>query len=1126
MRKQVRLSALLISAISLATVPAATTLVVADTPLPAAAIPLGVSQLAQSLVAPLSQSLAPATSAPLRVALVSSGVDAGALPKSLGGQLSFYGSGGDPVGYGTYAASEILQLAPRAAITSIGVYPNGKFDAAWQNGALSWVTQNVSKFDVVLCALPPSELLDPISAEMAAGTWNDVADAIADSPLAGSGGPVLGAPLSGGLRGEQARSTDGASARLIGGFSDLVTAWDAARADIQKIDAAGVAVVSPAGDLGPNPQTVFGLANLPEVVAVGGYDGSSVSATSSAGPSIDGHVKPDLIAPTSLVGLMPAASALAKDLKARGLLDPSLEPTWSAGEAPTKARSRLDSTVTSATVVAVAMAGMNAGGVHDVSLQRGALTAASVPLRGVPVWRQGGGLLRVLPDAAFARGHTLFRGHLDLGQEPASGAWTAAVDTAQGSAQSAATHLTDWMGVGADARPTLAGDGATPPVTASVGNRGVTVTVAPGVLGSDSYQGGVFCGYTDVALPGSSQSADPGVDAHGIPDGTEQLPTCLVKGSRLTAHSFFIHALDAESETWSLLPSLPPGAGLLDRPLSMLPIDPLDVRIYTQVTDRGGNAHFPNIVPGYYHIKEFSDYGSPLTQTVTDVRTGRAVTQATDIGENPGYQAMDALVLTPACPDQIPSASQDTPDVCSENTLDAAFGASNVRYDRFTQTYVVTAGPISFNVVFDHFKKVIGVGVSSRYIDLLTPGDFRFVSSSLGDATKLGVLDRLPGTQVPVWSFAPAASPSPANPTGAGSECMQATLNPLAVVGQNQWGTVGVASMPFNMTTPNYKMHMSLNFSYDLTNALVIPVVQVGDELSVGVVSSTGDLSLQDLTGGRLPDLRTVQARGHSQGVANFEFHHKPRGLSQGTLYLVFVPPADFSSRNLDPSPITAATVCDASFELDTWTNALWPATHFPLPNTGIDLSFPNTSDQAGTYGGHAFSVQPNWSAAQMNHPACRLVGNGEVESRVCQDWEVFVHAPKANAAVFDVLGDSRVTALPGLRLAGGRFVDPRRGVQSFSTGLAFKAPTLAALQAGLDASEEFLTNGRFWEDMVLPMSFNATHARGITVQIQDLRPEEPGGVLPRSLAGGADVAPYVPFIAHDAFVETPLSNP
>src|SRR5207248_10544752 len=87
------------------------------------------------------------------------------------------------------------------------------------------------------------------------------------------------------------------------------------RESTAELGKAGIVVVAPAGDLGPAPQSVLGVAGLPEVITVGAADRDGVSPASAGGPSVFGRVKPDLVAPAGIAGLVPEESSLA------GLLD-------------------------------------------------------------------------------------------------------------------------------------------------------------------------------------------------------------------------------------------------------------------------------------------------------------------------------------------------------------------------------------------------------------------------------------------------------------------------------------------------------------------------------------------------------------------------------------------------------------------------------------------------------------------------------------------------------------------------------------------------------------------------------------------------------------------------------------
>ena len=86
---------------------------------------------------------------------------------------------------------------------------------------------------------------------------------------------------------------------------------------------AGIVVVASAGNTGPDPMTIGVPANCPYVIAVGGVsdnftpdDGSDdfLSSFSSTGPTHEGFIKPDVVAPSGHVwGLMPTFARIAQD---------------------------------------------------------------------------------------------------------------------------------------------------------------------------------------------------------------------------------------------------------------------------------------------------------------------------------------------------------------------------------------------------------------------------------------------------------------------------------------------------------------------------------------------------------------------------------------------------------------------------------------------------------------------------------------------------------------------------------------------------------------------------------------------------------------------------------------------
>ena len=363
----------------------------------------------------------------VRLLVVSSGADQATFGDGYGERLTLPG-GEDTVGLGTYATSVLFQVAPKAHVTAVDVYRKGQVHRQAVADALRWAVDHAKDLDAVVLAFPPAALLDP----MAAG-------------LAGSRG--------------RAGADPGSSERVAEGLAD---GWARLREDMRVLTDAGIAVVAPAGDLGPGPQSVLGVAGLPEVVTVGGADRDGVAAASAGGPSVFGRAKPDLVAPAGIAGLVPDGSALA------GLLDlggpagpaPALDlPVPAAGGRP----ALVGSTIPAAAAVAAAAAQLHRDGITDGVTVRGVLNAAAVPLVGVPVWRQGAGRLAEAPRGELARQRPLVPGPADLGPEPAAGRpWTGDVTVLGGAPAGAATlSLTERIttaatGSGRRSRPSMA----------------------------------------------------------------------------------------------------------------------------------------------------------------------------------------------------------------------------------------------------------------------------------------------------------------------------------------------------------------------------------------------------------------------------------------------------------------------------------------------------------------------------------------------------------------------------------------------------------------------------------------------------------------------------------------------
>lgn len=1020
-----------------------------DPPVGARALPASPAESVAATIAEAASADALAALRPpargIRVALISSGVDADALDSTSRERISRPWGTRDAIGYGTYAASVLLEIAD-VHIVSLDAYGAGqRVHPGALAASLDWALAHVSDLDVVLLAVPPHEMLDPISGAMAAGTWREVLDAGADHPVASTDGSLFG--IAFGEAGRAQRQSMPADRRgVVEAFVTATERWSGLREQIRRLESGGVALVAPAGDVGPNLQTILGPASLPEVITVGGFDGRGPSATSASGPSIDGRVKPDLVVSTGVPGRLATGSAIAQGLASSGLLAMLLGDRVDGGSV-----ALLDTTFGSAAVAAAAVGSLHRQGVADVDRQRGALVAASEPLAGVPVWRQGAGVLRFAPDAALARSRPLALGHGDLGAEPAAGRWRVRVPLSAPASGRPSVALSHFAGVGPDGRTYTRPTSDAPPLSARVTERGVEIS-AP--LGEDRYEGGLYCGYTTVPVPTTGAGVAARVVIRGAPEGVEHVPTCLVEGTRLRSFGFYIHDMPAPDLTFALLPALPEGASLLERPFMLLPVDPFHTKLFFAVTGPDGYADFPNVPPGNFLVRLFSDYGSPVVQTVTDSETGEAVRIEGDIGENPSYSSFEALVLSAVG--------------WSEQDLRDRFGTANVTPDAPTGTYWVRVGDRRLRVVLGFLKDKPGASVSSRYVDLLSYEDLDF-ASVLGplDPERIATLPTLKPKSP--WAFGPA----PGDPDG-----VLAAFNPAALV---RGDVLGIARYPFNLTTPNYKAHMSLNFSYELKNAVVGVVVKIGGDVASGMVTPE--------VAARPADLELL---GPTSGVANFEFNMLPQGARTGELYLVFVPSPAVQSTV--PS-VATATVDDLSFELDTWQRVPWPAVF-----------------HEGHGMGHAFSFEPNYSERQMSAPGCRDVSAGGIRSEVCEEWQVLVHSPGDDAATVDVHGGRGVFGVQLRRL--GLYADPRRGVSDFSSELAFVLDEPGVpVELALRLPSRFRTNGRFWEQLVLGREALSRHPGRITVLIVDNLRGRSSGLAPR-VRGGVPVAPYVPFVS------------
>jgi len=1002
----------------------------------------------------------------VRVLLVSSGIEGAAFGDAYAERLSVHG-GGDQVGLGTYAASVLFQLAPEAHVTSVNVYEGDHVHRGKVVQALEFARDHAADLDGVAFAFPPAEVLDPMAAGLASGRWDTLSDA--------AGG---------------------------GQLHQLAENWARLRTLLTEISAAGLTVVAPAGDLGPAPQSLLGVAGLPEVVTVGAHDGRGIAAASASGPSVHGGAKPDLVAPVGLPGLVPEKSSLASVLPEgpppmdRADLDLPFPP---AGGRP----AFIGSTIPAAVGVAAAVAQLRVDGITDAAAVRGVLAAASVPEPGVPVWRQGAGVLREAPTAALAGSRPLIGGPLHLGAEPLTGrAWEAGAAVVGGQVAGTPALSFPW-------RVETAPDGTRQAVDVPDGaprpaplftTAGDTLRLAL-TPGDNPWAPGAWCGYVQVPLAGPGAGGVPEDAGSTVADLVEDLPLCLVEGLALTAFNAYIHDVPAEDLTFALIPTLPPGVSLLAGPLHVLPLDPLHEPVLAGVSGTDGMVRFANVPPAFYVMRQFSDYGAPIVE----VFDGAGVTRARDLGEAATYLGFDALVLPNPCPEKVEDHMETGTD-CHRDHVEARFGPAE--YDPSTARYLVDTPAGRTGVVFDFAKKVAGVGVSSRYVDLLSHEAMAHGSPVSLDDLHGPLPERLGLNLANAWTFSGAGTLSDPEGILATYKGLDLEHDPASVA--------GTSTYPFALATPNYQGTMSLNFRYDIDDALVGVIVQVaGKGPHVTLLTPHGkievphvdpakplavtlrDAALHAKEGeppGPPPQLDPKRLFGAATGQVGLRLNLQPGGASEGTLTFVYLP--------LEPARPASVHLGDLSFEVTTWQRIDWPRAH--LPRDGRMVM------------GHDFTFDSNYRPEQMDHPACRRLTDGELSAEVCENWQVFVHSPVDDAETFELVDTGSGRGFIGeVRTGGGGLYNPHRGVHG-------DREAFAVAGVGLPLGRGVITNGRFWEQLVVPAAVLAAHPGAVKVHIEDNQPGGRSALLDHA-DGPVPLAPYVPFTAWHRHIEAGL---
>lgn len=967
------------------------------------------------------------------IVLISSGVDPAALPLELRSRVLKGNAAAndddltDLVGYGTYAASLIFQLAPEATIRSFSVYDgeivnSTKIIGAFDN-AHALAVKEPGKADAVLFAVPPSELLDPAVALMNIKKWGPALDAMYNFPHKTPDGYIIGVPFDGASWKSYERTMPVEEQLLLLQYRGLAMRWNTLHAKLGYLVNDGVAVIAPAGDTGSEKlQTIFGIANLPEVVTVGGSNGSATSKRSASGPSFGGTepsdpgkrlgltVKPDLVAPTGLVGLLPEASRLAGMLSVDNF---TLEPDWVTSLTTPRevARARADSTMTAATLVAVQMGAMGAKGIRNVAEQRGALRLSVDRLPDEPVWRQGMGRLRGAADKVFdgsgrASG-ALIIDHGDFRLDRVTGDSSAIMHVDNGKPSAIELDVTDF--VHADVKGRNVVDPAAETVAVFTSdvvacsakhalspqsdsqNHADHACVALNVHPTGSARSGLYCGFLEMK---TASSADV------LP-----APTCFIKGMNLTAHADYIADQPADVVTYALVPTIPTGTPL-EHAIMMMPMDPRSValEVYAAITDghlpQGtpptGDAVFNVVLPGYYDVRQMSDYGIPIGEDYVPAGSssgalpvGAPVLEPSaqpgptgDLGIPMAYRGFTALVLPKT---SCTAASQAVPtNATCRKMLEDAFGADQVKDDPETGGYLARGN----RVVFDQAKMTVGTAVASRYIDLIRCSDYKELK---GVTATVG--DKPIAAQNSGWS-ATCLEDDALQPK---DDKLSATLD----ISKTATGAspIGVLDYRFKVAQPNYRYNISVNFSFEAANAAMFVQVIGGktpprDE-SLAMVAGPVKVDPNIATGILNGTVKQVSGRdvfGKGANRANFEFSRvtENRPCDPCVVRFILVP-----APGVDPLAGVAMRIRDLSIRVDTWSTWSWPATTFGTVPAAVP--------------GRSLRLRPALAVLAMDDGCRRLPTKDQAFSAartgevLCEDWAMVFHAPKARATVFDI---------------------------------------------------------------------------------------------------------------------------
>jgi hypothetical protein len=439
----------------------------------------------------------------------------------------------------------------------------------------------------------------------------------------------------------------------------------------------------------------------------------------------------------------------------------------------------------------------------------------------------------------------------------------------------------------------------------------------------------------------------------------------------------------------------------------------------------------------------------------------------------------------------------------SRTSLEKQYGVSQVKDasevkeagDSMCELQLNTQGsPSNFvsteDIYCDPTSFAIGSAVTTRYVDLIRPDDWErcgvIVDATSRDYEAMieGATCGLTGSEPePRWEMETSAEECP-NPL-AGDANLEANYDPKLLPTQIR---VQILHYRFKLPKPNWYANMHLNLTYSSQNTLVSALATTGSGTTLGppaasvLVTPNQGLSIDPSTAAISPSPK--------RGTVTSQLSLWPEGVGDGDLYLVLVP-TSFANTTLTDPLITAKTsLCEVSFEFDTYAKIKPTWTNTSTATLGVDIPRELFTDQLK---GPIGSASTHWTRdgwdPQANAGAGAWVPFAEETETVHSD----IHVPKdwdpdvpftsgtplrpdkvswrvpVRPSTDPPIGEPTVGATSGQTMA-----DP--GMQSL-IGRLFKAPVDRAvtdpssLNSSTVAGDDWKVNGRFFGVLDIPES-------------------------------------------------------